>query len=402
MAYTIIKSDGTVLTTIPDGTINTTVTSLGLPGRNYAGYGQAVDTNFVRQLENFASSTPPANPLRGQLWFNTNNSTMYVCPIDGESNALAWLSLTSTSSGGTSTFGNLTVTGNVAANNVSVTNTSSANLVNVNYLTVTANANVSNANIVTAYIGTANTAAITSGNATTAGTLTGVWTVNGGDGTVNSSAVVFNTGGITISNSAGANLYGIRCDKYMYANGTPINFAGSYGNSNVAAYLPVYGGNIATVRTTATILTTGANTTAGTITGNWTLSAGSRMQATYADLGERQHTDAIYPVGTVVKVGGINEVTQVQSTDSVIDVLGVVSNTAAYVMNATAGDDDTHPVIALVGRVPVRVVGPVTKGDRLTIAGNGCARVSSNEELFGWALESSTADDEKLILSVIK
>ncbi len=52
MAYTIVKSDGTVLTTIADGTINTTSTSLGLPGRNFAGYGQTVDTNFVHQIEN--------------------------------------------------------------------------------------------------------------------------------------------------------------------------------------------------------------------------------------------------------------------------------------------------------------------------------------------------------------
>ena len=67
MAYTIVKSDGNVLTTIPDGTINTTSTSLGLPGRNYAGYGQALDTNFVHLTENFADGTVPPNPLRGQL-----------------------------------------------------------------------------------------------------------------------------------------------------------------------------------------------------------------------------------------------------------------------------------------------------------------------------------------------
>ena len=71
MAYTIIRSDGSQLTTIADGTINTTSTSLSLPGRNYAGYGQSLDTNFVRQLENYANSSPPPNPLRGQLWFNT-------------------------------------------------------------------------------------------------------------------------------------------------------------------------------------------------------------------------------------------------------------------------------------------------------------------------------------------
>ena len=87
MSYTIIKSDGTVLTTIADGTINTTSTSAGLPGRNYAGYGQALDTNIVRQMENFAKASPPENPLRGQLWYNTNANTLYVCPSDGEANS---------------------------------------------------------------------------------------------------------------------------------------------------------------------------------------------------------------------------------------------------------------------------------------------------------------------------
>lgn len=402
MAYSIVKSDGTILTTIPDGTINTTVTSLGLPGRNYAGYGQSMDTNFVHILENFSASTPPPNPLRGQLWFNTNNSTLYVCPIDGESNALAWLSLTSSSSGSTSTFGNVTVTGNIAANNASVSQTVSANLATVSYLTVSADANVSNAAITAANIGTTTSSVVTTGAATTAGTLTGVWTVNGGDGTLNSSAIILNTGGISISNSAGANLYGIRCDKYMYANGTPITFDGSYGNANVAAYLPTYGGNIATVRTTATILTTGANTTAGTITGNWTLSAGSRMQATYADLGERHHSDAIYPIGTVMRVGGVNEITQVSIGDSSRDVLGVTSDTAAYIMNSAAGTDDTHPVIALVGRVKVRVIGEIHKGDRLGVAGNGTAKATTDFDSFGWALEDSTDQGEKLVLAVIK
>lgn len=59
MAYTIIRSDGTTLTTIQDGTINTTSTSLALPGRNYAGYGQSLDTNQVRILESWANTSPP-------------------------------------------------------------------------------------------------------------------------------------------------------------------------------------------------------------------------------------------------------------------------------------------------------------------------------------------------------
>ena len=142
MAYTIVKSDGTVLTSIADGTINTTSTSLGLPGRNYAGYGQSLDTNFVHQIESYAASTPPSNPLRGQLWYDINNSVLKVCPIDNETNASNWLTLTSTASGGTTTFGAVTVTGNIQSNNLSATNyCNAANGVFTN-ISVSANANI--------------------------------------------------------------------------------------------------------------------------------------------------------------------------------------------------------------------------------------------------------------------
>ena len=260
MAYTIVKSDGTVLTTIADGTINTSSTSLGLPGRNYAGYGQSLDTNFVHVTENFADSTPPANPLRGQIWYDTSDTTLKVCPTDGESNSLAWLSLTSTASGGNTTFGSVNITGNATANNFTATNEVTANAFTAGYLTISANATIADASITTANIGTLTTTAITTGSATTPGTLTGIWTVTGNTG-ANASAILLDTGGIYINNSG--NLYGIRTDKYMYANGDPISFAGTYSNSNVASYLPTYNGDILTVRTQATTLTTGANTTAG-------------------------------------------------------------------------------------------------------------------------------------------
>jgi hypothetical protein len=401
MAYTIVKSDGTTLTTIADGTINTTSTSLGLPGRNYAGYGQSLDTNFVHMVENFADSTPPSNPLAGQLWFNTSSSTLLVCPTDGETNALAWLTLAQSGSGGTTTFGTVNVTGNLTANNIAATNEVSANLVTTNYLTVTANATIANAVVTSGNIGTLTTTAITTGAANTNGTLTGIWTVSGNNTGSGASAMIFNTGGIAISNSAGANLYGIKCDKYMYANGTPISFAGTYSNANVASYLPTYNGNILTVQTQATVITTGANATAGTLTGNWTLTTGSRLNATYADLAERQHADRAYPIGTVIKVGGLMEVTSA-GPDDCNDVLGVVSNTAAYLMNAEAGNDATHPPIALVGRVNIRVVGPIRKGDKVTATFDGCAVATADARGFGWALESSEEEAEKLVLCVIK
>lgn len=402
MAYTIVKSDGTVLTTIADGTINASSTSLGLPGRNYAGYGQSLDTNFVHVTENFADSTPPANPLRGQVWYDTSDTTLKVCPTDGESNALAWLSLTSTASGGNTTFGSVNITGNATANNFTATNDVTANAFTAGYLTISANATIADASITTANIGTLQTTAITTGSATTPGTLTGVWTVTGNTG-ANASAVLLDTGGIYINNSG--NLYGIRTDKYMYANGDPISFAGTYSNSNVAAYLPTYNGNILTVQTQATTLTTGANTTAGTMTGNWTLSTGSRLAATYADLAERFESDAPYDPGTVVELGGPAEITAVKYELSE-DVFGVVSDNMAFLMNNGAGSNETHPAVAMTGRVRVKTLGTVRKGQRLVSAGEGHARAAEDGEasafnVIGRALEDKTTTDFGTVEAIV-
>ena len=402
MAYTIVKSDGTVLTTIADGTINTSSTSLGLPGRNYAGYGQSLDTNFVHVTENFADSTPPANPLRGQIWYDTSDTTLKVCPTDGESNSLAWLSLTSTASGGNTTFGSVNITGNATANNFTATNEVTANAFTAGYLTISANATIADASITTANIGTLTTTAITTGSATTPGTLTGIWSVTGNTG-ANASAILLDTGGIYINNSG--NLYGIRTDKYMYANGDPISFAGTYSNSNVASYLPTYNGNILTVQTQATTLTTGANTTAGSITGNWTLTTGSRLTATYADLAERFSADDIYEPGTVVELGGEAEITAVKYELSE-DVFGVISDNMAFLMNNGAGDNDTHPAVAMTGRVRVKTLGTVRKGQRLVSAGEGYARAADNGEasafnVIGRALEDKTTLDLGTVEAIV-
>jgi len=407
MAYTIVKSDGTVLTTIADGTINTTSTSVGLPGRNYAGYGQQLDTNFVHQLENFADSTPPANPLTGQLWYNTNANTLYVCPTDGLANANAWVSLAVSSANSTSTFGSVQVTGNLTANNVTANNNvSGANGIFTN-ISVSSTANISSgtANIGTGNVSTLNTQVISAGSQSTTGTLTGVWTANGA-GTANSVAgtSMWVTGGNLVVTGSGN--VGIRTDNYYYANGVAISFAGSYSNSNVASYLPTYNGAILATTVTATTLTTGANTTAGTITGNFSLSAGSRLNATYADLAERFEADSFYDAGTVVELGGDKEITAVQYELS-DEVFGVVSSTAAYLMNSAAGDDATHPPVAVGGRVPVKVIGKVKKGQRLVSAGNGIARAANQGEatsfnVIGRALENKTTDEIGAVEAFVK
>jgi hypothetical protein len=390
MAYTIVKSDGTVLTTIADGTINTTSTSLGLPGRNYAGYGQSLDTNFVHAMENFADSTPPANPLRGQLWYNTNASTLCVCPADGTVSASSWITLAQSGGSGTTTFGSVTVTGNLQANNIQAVNNSNADIITTRLLTVTANASILTANVTTGNIITLNTAVITTGSASTTGAITGTWTLTGGTGGTSNAFIV--TGGVINA------VNGIKTNNYYYANGDPFNPTGTYNNANVFDYLTgsnsvaQFTGNIAPTKITTSNIAGG-----GTIFGIWTLGTSARLNATYADLAERFESDSPYDAGTVVELGGDAEITAVVHELSE-DVFGVVSNTAAYLMNAAAGNDDTHPAVAVGGRIHVKVTGTVCKGDRLVSAGNGIARAAKVGEatsfnVIGRALANKTTDD---------
>lgn len=132
---------------------------------------------------------------------------------------------------------------------------------------------------------------------------------------------------------------------------------------------------------------------------------GTATTAQYADLAERFEADDIYPPGTVVELGGDKEITAV-STELTENVFGVISTRAAYLMNAGAGEDETHPPVAMSGRVPVRVIGRVKKGDRLVSAGNGIARAASRNEItpfnvIGRSLENKTTDGEGLIEATV-
>jgi hypothetical protein len=399
MAYTIIRSNGTVLTTIQDGTINTGSTSLGLPGRNYAGYGQTLDTNLVRMLENFANDSVPANPLRGQLWYNTNDGTLRICPADNTNTPSSWAILNTASSGGNTTLGNLTVSGNITCNNIATAYDATSDTITVRLATVTSTLSAANASVTSANLTTVRTQAITTGGTSTSGTLTGKWTISGDASTY---GLLMNSSNITFSSAT----YGVRSDNYMYANGSPFTPTGTYTNANVAAYLTGNGvaqftGNIAPTEVTTTALRGGGN-----IYGIWSLGANARIQSTYsADLAERYAADAIYPAGTVLEIGGEKEVTSVKDELSE-DVFGVVSTNSAYLMNSGAGEDETHPQVALAGRVPVLVTGKITKGQRLVSAGNGRARGASKEELtpfntIGRALASKDDDGEGVIEAVV-
>jgi len=121
--------------------------------------------------------------------------------------------------------------------------------------------------------------------------------------------------------------------------------------------------------------------------------------AQYSDLAERFAADTTYEPGTVVALGGAEEITATQEERSE-KVFGVISRLgqAGYMMNAGAGTDATHPLIALAGRVQVKVIGPVSKGDRLvTSLVSGVARRAEADEctafnVIGRALENKHTD----------
>lgn len=138
----------------------------------------------------------------------------------------------------------------------------------------------------------------------------------------------------------------------------------------------------------------------------WNNIYGVSIQAKYADLAERFRADAEYSPGTVVELGGPEEITAAAEELSE-DVFGVISTKAAYLMNAGAGDDSTHPPVAVQGRVPVKVIGKIRKGDRLVAAGNGLARAGAKTEINAWnvigrSLENKFDDDEGTVEAIVK
>ena len=111
--------------------------------------------------------------------------------------------------------------------------------------------------------------------------------------------------------------------------------------------------------------------------------------AQYADLAECYAGDADYEAGTVVEFGGTNEVT-ISSNDASTFIAGVVSTNPAYLMNS-AIEADFPVAVALTGRVPCKVIGPVTKGQMMVSAGNGRARAEINPvigSVIGKAVEN--------------
>lgn len=132
---------------------------------------------------------------------------------------------------------------------------------------------------------------------------------------------------------------------------------------------------------------------------------GTATQAQYADVAERYEADCQLEAGDLVKLGGAKEITKT-THDADVDVFGVVSTSPAVMMNSDAGGHDTHPYVAMLGRVPLKVIGRVHKGQRLvSSAEHGVARGWNGDEpayaVIGRALEAKDTTEVGLVETVI-
>ena len=130
--------------------------------------------------------------------------------------------------------------------------------------------------------------------------------------------------------------------------------------------------------------------------------------AQYSDIAERYSADKSMSNGTVVMIGGEEEITEAEG-DMSSKVFGVVSTQPAFMMNAAAGNNDSHPFVAMLGRVPVRVTGTANKGERLVLSSiNGVARVltedetATTEQVIGVVLQNKIDASEHTIECVVQ
>ena len=488
MAYTIQKTSGSVLATVNDGTIDSSSTDLTLIGKNYSGYGDALNENFVHLLENFAATSAPTTPLAGQLWWDTTGNLLKVytgsafktvssstasasAPSGGVVgdlwwdtgnsqlkiwNGSSWTLVGPAFSSGSGQSGPIVETiSDGSADHVCVKIMISDVIVAI----VSKDASFTPSPAITGFSSIAPGYNLSSdisnnklnGTATDSDALGGVAAANylrsdQADSTSASLAVAVDTNAFTVGadndlnvsvsgsdvtiknvtsdgdlilgvNDGGVAKAGITVDG---ATGEVLVLANPTQNLGVAtkAYVDAQLGS------SSGLARDGSNTITGDIlpdTDNThdlgsstvkfaeihaTTFSGQSTSAQYADLAERFAADNVYTPGTLMALGGAEEITQVNE-ENTENVFGVISSRAAYLMNAGAGDNDTHPAIAISGRVPVRVIGEVRKGDRLVSAGNGLARAGSQDEItafnvVGRALENKYTSNEGLVECFVK
>lgn len=507
MPYQIDRFNGVPLVTVEDGTIDQT-TDLKFVGKNYAGYGEIQNENFLFLLENFSNTVAPAKPLSGQIWFDSSSKKLKFY------DNIRWRTTGGAEFGPTAPAG-LTAgdfwfksdtdqlyswngaqfiligppavvdKGTTLLESVEVLDTlgnkhaiikALVNGVCVFIISSDPGFTLNAINPISGftYIAQGTTLPNSASGSTTSdyrwwGTATdsdrlGGFTAN--DFVKASAAIFTNTSSIasfpdsgytvgddddllvsivsgnipTINNQLGSKISfkitdgtskePLRIDagtvvpgltdtydlgtlilrwrnlyaKNIFADEVTANKFNGLADKATDADRLLFNSGYRSAAATATANSIVARDASGNFAANIITATSTRAQ--YADLAERFEADSFYEAGTVVALGGPAEITAVAEELS-DEVFGVVSTRAAYLMNATAGDDLTHPAVAMTGRVPVRAKGTIKKGDRLVSAGNGLARAAKKGEAtglntIGRALENKTSQGEGIVLAVVK
>ncbi len=389
-----------------------------------------VNTNFPTIYPGITVTKNASSVLSGNV-VNPGNLTL------GAGGATT---VTVTSTGG-NIVGYVSASGNVTGGNLITTGiaTVSGNIAGGNFLTggiISATGNITGGNIAaTNHTGTAVsvTGNVSGGNLLSSGIVSSAGNITGGNvaatlfsgtttsmsgnitgGNLITGGLVTVTGNITSSANIagsyflgnGALLTGISAAvsvQKISAGTTEVNIPSSGGSifANVAgtANVMVVSSSGATFSgiTVPSIGKSGSNAVGniGSSSNYFNQVFATATTALYADVAERFEADEVMEPGTVVELGGDKEITKsrLELSDS---VFGVISTKPAFTMNGGAGENDTHPPVAMTGRVPVKVSGIIRKGDRLVSAGDGLARAARAGEatsfnVIGRALTSKTS-----------
>ena len=190
----------------------------------------------------------------------------------------------------------------------------------------------------------------------------------------------------------------IHTSNYTYTNttytaGTGISISGSNVISNTASAVDITGNILPATDNTYDL---------GSSAKKYKQIYGYTVEATFADLAERYATDVPYEVATVVVFGGEAEITTTTEPGDV-SVAGVISTNPALKLNADAGNSQTHPYVALKGRVPCKLIGPVSKGDLIVTADNepgyaqSIGKNDAGRSVFAKSIETDLTEGKKVI-----
>lgn len=397
MTYVINNYNGSPLVSIPDRTVNTTSTSIKLPGTDYPRYGEPIVEDLVWMLQNFASTTAPLHPIDGQIWYNTTEKTLKV--YDATTNT--WLGTGKTAYGtepASPSNGQLwfdTARQQLLSYDVStwklIGPLGAANLQDPQLQPPIPYTDVQALKCFDISNNAHNVLRITVGGTVIAVLSTDAFTCT--SGAIDGSNLTTIVRGINLANSSTLN--------GTVSNATTAGNAILFDSKPVTQFFLTTQHNLPTQDNTNNLGSAVAKF-ANVYSTNF---IGTASSAKYADLAERYHCDLPVGPGTVVKLGGPNEITPTVSAGDP-DVFGVISTNPGFILNSDAGDDQNWPLVALAGRVPVKLHGIVNKGQRLMSSSiPGVAQEWDPSTgiltIIGRSLEDKTTMDVDLVLMVV-